>query len=77
MVETGAQNGAGGDEQNVRRRDQTLHNPSAQRQGSDLIASRRRRWRRRCRWELEQRRRQTPRAIVVVVEEIFKKNNVQ
>jgi len=52
VVETGAQNGTGGDEQDVRRRDQALHNPSAQRQGSDLIASRRR-WRRWWRWGRE------------------------
>lgn len=46
VAETGAQDGAGSAEQNVRGRDQALHNPSTQGQGPDLIASRRRRRRR-------------------------------
>lgn len=52
MAEASAQNGAGGAEQDVRGRDQALHNPSAQGQGPNLIASRRRRW-----WGLRRRRR--------------------
>jgi len=44
--EASSQDGAGSAEQDVRGRDQALPNPSAQGQGPDLIASRRRRrWR--------------------------------
>jgi len=52
VAEASSQNGAGSAEQDVRGRDQALHNPSAQGQGPDLIASRRRRW-----WGLRRRRR--------------------
>lgn len=52
MAEAGAQNGTGSAEQDVRGRDQALHHPSTQGQGTYLTASRRRR-----RWGLRRRRR--------------------
>jgi len=69
VAEASSQNGAGSAEQDVRGRDQALHNPSAQGQGPDLIASRRRRrrgvLRRRRRRRLRRRRRGGPVAVRV------------